>query len=212
MKRKEITTSVIRYDIIIMTNIFFQCRNLYSHLVHNKTGNDFSTIYVIMRIILLTFRICFHRTGSDPHMKFFTSFLTHFLFQIMSNFICINKCNAKFLCHITWAIKICAMSIYKRIPLKRIAHILFTQIIFSRSIFIIKEIPSYYAIEKNRYATFRTCLQTKTAQISIERSTWIRVAICLRLFIVMPELDKNIISRLYQIKNFLPMALINKTL
>ena len=131
----------------------------------------------------------------------------------MGNFIHIHKRNIQLFRHIPRRIQIRSMRIYQFIPFLRNSGLRcitlcirinpLTNIILNNSLchnLIIgnTEITPYNGIEKYRNTTFLTCFIHKFTKVGIECRSRVSVAVCLRLFVIMPELDKNIVAFLNQ--------------
>ena len=210
---KEITATVLCHYIIVIAHVFCQFRYDTGNGIHCKPGYNPCAIHIQVRIILTSFRHGRYYISRYPHKKFLGFLRSHTLHKLMGNFIHIHKRNIQLFRHIPRRIQIRSMRIYQFIPFLRNSGLRcitlcirinpLTNIILNNSLchnLIIgnTEITPYNGIEKYRNTTFLTCFIHKFTKVGIECRSRVSVAVCLRLFVIMPELDKNIVAFLNQ--------------
>ena len=198
-----------------MANMLLEFRYLLTNLISQGIGYQASSIYIIMGIILTTFRNLRTFTRTEPHMQLTASLNAQLCLNIMSNLCGIHKRNIQTMRHITRSYDIGSVSINECITI----YLLFTRkSSLSQFLVIIIlhwcliETSAHYRIKQNRDTTFGTCFLDKTLQIGIKGRAWICMTVGMRLFIIVTKLNKHIIPRFQLIQYFLPSTFIDKTL
>ena len=195
--------------------MLLEFRYLLTNLISQGIGYQASSIYIIMGIILTTFRNLRTFTRTEPHMQLTASLNAQLCLNIMSNLCGIHKRNIQTMRYITRSYDIGSVSINECITI----YLLFTRkSSLSQFLVIIIlhwcliETSAHYRIKQNRDTTFGTCFLDKTLQIGIKGRAWICMTVGMRLFIIVTKLNKHIIPRFQLIQYFLPSTFIDKTL
>ena len=196
-----------------MADIFCQFRHFFGNGIYCNTSYDTCTIYVEVSIVFTTFRHGSNCVGGHPHKEFLRFFRPQAFYQIVGEFIHINKRNIQLLCYIARRIQICSVRINQFVSFH---HILFLRsvlfgiridslanIILKNSFrygFIIgrTKVTAHNGVEQNRNTAFRTSLINELTQVGIKGCSRVCMAVGFGLFVIVPELNKNIITFLYQ--------------
>ena len=196
-----------------MTHIRSQCRYLFGNYIHRQTGYCACAIHIKVSIVGTPFRTGCTNPFGNPHKQFFGSLSPQALHQIMSYLIHIHKRNLQLFSHPTRRIQILSMCIYQNISFlcHRIFRHIFAHIILCHSMFVMTKATPDNGIKQYRDTSLFSCFLHKATQIIIKSRSGLCMTRRIRLFIIMSELDKNIIPRFYFIKHDSPPPLVNET-
>ena len=74
-----------------------------------------------------------------------------------------------------------------------------------------KEVATNHAVHQYRNSAALACLADIFLQISIEGRVWVSMAIGLCLFIVMTELNDDVVAWLYLLQHLVPASFVDET-
>ena len=205
---EEITCSVLCHYVIIMTDIFCQFRYFLCDSIYSQPGDSPCSVHIQMGIILPAFRKSRNFLRFDKHKQLLRFCGAQSLHQIMGNFVHIDKRHSHLFCHITRRIKVGTVRIVQDVYFFR--QFLFTRsttgICGNRGIFRLYKITTNNGVEQHRNPSFNTSFIDETTEIVIKGRSRISMACRISLFIIVSELDKDIISLLYLGNHFCPSA------
>lgn len=149
----------------------------------------------------------------EPHVKLATALDAHAGLDVVGNLGGINERNVQCLCHMTRCYDIGSMSIYQGIAVDELLAVIL--LVAQLLIIIILQFSgiiatAHYGIEKYRNTALGTGLVHVLGEIGVKGGTWIGMTVWLRLFVVMSELDEDIIARLNLVQYLLPAALVEE--
>ncbi len=197
-----------------MTDIFCQFGNFPADGIDSQACDGSRSIDIQVSIVFTAFRKSGNLIGGDKHKKLFRFYRSELLHQVVSDFVHINKYDSELFRYIAWRIQISSMRIEQDRPF---FGLLFfprcpADILSDRGILRLDEVTADDGIEQYGDAAFRAGFVYITAEIVIECSSRLGVSGRIRFFIIMSELDKDIITVLHFGDDFCPTSFGDKTL
>ena len=175
------------------------------------TADGTSTKHVQVRVILSSILIDFIFPRLYPHEETLGILGTHWLDEVVRDFVGIHEHHPHFLCHRTRRHEVSTMRVDECVALSHFFQFAHTIVVGSHGIGILIELATDNAVHQDRSGTLGTRFVHEFAKIIIEGAAWVGVASRICLFVVVPKLNDDIITCLQFVEHSLPLAIVDKT-
>ena len=191
-------------------------RDFLTEGIGQQLGHDLGTIDIVMGVVLLALRLGGLGTREEPHMEFLRALAPQPLLQVVRNLVSIDEMAVHAAGNVAGSHAIEAVGIDQRVALYLPGTVskscISQHFIVSHGRGLHQEVASHDGIHQHGDATMLTGLTNILRQIVVEGGAGIGVAVGLGLFIVVSELDDDVVARLDLLQDLVPAAFIHETL